>query len=45
MLHPDLSQLLNAMVPFGQQMLEEHGEFFPYGGVMTTSGEIQAMNL
>jgi hypothetical protein len=42
MLHPDLNQLLNAMVPFGQQMLEEHGEFLPYGGVMTTSGEITA---
>jgi hypothetical protein len=29
MAHPDLDQ-----------MLQKHGEFFPYGGAMTTAGEI-----
>jgi hypothetical protein len=29
MAHPDLDKLLNAMLPFGTQMLEKHGEFFP----------------
>jgi hypothetical protein len=41
MLHPDLNKLLNEMAPFGQQMLEEQGEFFPYGAVMTTAGHIE----
>ena len=40
MAHPDLDNLLSAMLPFGQQMLEKHGEFFPYGATMTTAGEI-----
>jgi hypothetical protein len=40
MAHPDLDKLMNAMVPFGKQMLEKHGEFFPYGAAMTTAGEI-----
>jgi hypothetical protein len=31
---------MNALLPFGQQMLQKHGEFFPYGGTMTTAGEI-----
>jgi hypothetical protein len=42
MAHPDLDNLLNAMLPFGQQMLEKHGEFFPYGATMAASGEITA---
>jgi hypothetical protein len=42
MAHPDLDQLLNAVVPFAQQMLAKHGEFFPFGSSMTTDGEIVA---
>ncbi len=42
MAHPDLEKLLNAMLPFGQQMLQKQGEFFPYGGTMSTTGEIAA---
>jgi hypothetical protein len=38
MAHPDLDNLLNAMLPFGQEMLQKHGEFFPYGGTVTISG-------
>jgi hypothetical protein len=42
MAHPDLDQLLNAVLPFAQQMLAKHGEFFPFGSSMTTDGEIIA---
>jgi hypothetical protein len=40
MAHPDLDQLLNALLPFAQQMLAKHGEFFPFGSSMTTAGEV-----
>jgi membrane protease YdiL (CAAX protease family) len=30
MAHQDLNELLNALLPFAQQMLEKHGEFFPF---------------
>lgn len=33
-------ELLNAVMPFAVKMLEEHGEFFPYGGLTRPNGEI-----
>jgi hypothetical protein len=42
MAHPDLDQLLNALLPFAQQMLSKHGEFYPFGSAMTTDGKIEA---
>jgi hypothetical protein len=33
--------LLNAVLPFAQQMLERHGEFYPYAATMTQVGEIE----
>ena len=36
----DCESLLNAVLPFAQQMLDRHGEFYPYGGAMTTDGQI-----
>ncbi len=33
--------LLNESLPFGQRMLEEHGEFFPYAVAMSASGEVE----
>lgn len=36
----ELNSLMNAVLPFARQMLAEHGEFLPYGGVITTQGEI-----
>jgi hypothetical protein len=40
MAHPDLDELMNALLPFAQQTLAKHGEFYPYGSTMTTDGEI-----
>ena len=30
--------LLNLSLPFAQEMLDKHGEFFPYGAAVTTDG-------
>ena len=40
MAHPDLDTVLNALLPFAQQMLVKHGEFHPFGASMTVSGEV-----
>jgi hypothetical protein len=37
----DLDGLLDAVLPFGQQMLARHGEFFPYGAQVTADGQRQ----
>jgi hypothetical protein len=37
----DLDRLVNVALPFAQQMLAEHGEFFPYGIVVENSGEVR----
>lgn len=32
---------MNHVVPFAEQMLAKHGEFYPYGGVLTPLGEVE----
>jgi hypothetical protein len=39
----DVEKIMNAMLPFAEQMLEKHGEFFPYGAAMTQDGEVVAV--
>jgi hypothetical protein len=34
-----MDALLNAAIPFAQQQLAKHGEFFPYGVAMTRDGQ------
>ena len=36
----DLDRLVNAALQFAQQMLDQHGEFFPYGIALTADGEM-----
>lgn len=40
MVHPDLDELLNVVLPFAQQMLGKYGEFHPIGASMRTDGEV-----
>jgi len=40
MAREDLDNLLSACIPFAKQMLEKHGEFFPFGATMLPTGEI-----
>jgi hypothetical protein len=37
----DLDRLLNRVLPFADEMLVRHGEFFPYGAAITLDGEEQ----
>jgi hypothetical protein len=37
----DLDGLLGVVLPFGQKLLEKHGEFFPFAAAITTTGEIE----
>jgi hypothetical protein len=34
----DLDGLLNVTLPFAQQQLDKHGEFFPFGAVVNADG-------
>jgi len=36
----ELEKLLAAALPFAEQMLTKHGEFFPYGATMDPQGKI-----
>jgi hypothetical protein len=36
----DCEELMNAVLPFAQEMLSKHREFYPFGGAMSPSGEI-----
>jgi hypothetical protein len=38
----DLERLLSAAVPFAEEMLKRHGEFYPYGSTMDSEGKISA---
>ncbi len=42
MAHPDLDQLLIALLPFAQQSLVKNGEFYPFGSSMGIDGTITA---
>jgi hypothetical protein len=37
----DMDEMLNAALPFAQQMLAKRGEFYPYAFSMSSGGEIQ----
>jgi len=35
--------LLNVMLPFAEQQLQKHGEFFPFAAAMLTNGQVQML--
>lgn len=41
MANADLDELMNVLIPFAQQMLGKHGEFFPFGASMRTDGKVE----
>lgn len=43
MAHPDLDELLNALLPFAQEILAKHSEFHPCGARMTPAGAIELL--
>ena len=38
----DYNALLEALMPFAENMLKKHGEFFPFGAAVSTAGEVSA---
>ena len=40
----EIEQLLNYLLPFAEQMLSAHGEFYPYAATMDAGGEVQAVS-
>jgi hypothetical protein len=36
----DLNEVYGAMLPFAQEMLAKHGEFFPFGATMSVAGKV-----
>jgi hypothetical protein len=36
----EAEKLMNAARPFAEQMLQKHGEFFPYGAALKSNGDI-----
>jgi len=45
MAHLDLEKLLNALLPFAQQMLATHGQFFPFGATVNREGAVAMANV
>jgi len=41
----ETEEILNALMPFAKQMLEKHGEFFPFGGAMLIDGKITMVGM
>jgi hypothetical protein len=41
MAHPDLNELLNALLPMAEMLLTKQGEFLPTGAIMLSDGEIR----
>jgi hypothetical protein len=39
----DMDEVLNSLMPFAQQMLDQSGEFFPFAASMTANGDVAAV--
>ena len=36
----DYNALLGALMPFAEEMLKKHGEFYPFGAAVSTAGKV-----
>ena len=36
----EAEEVMNALLPFAEEMLVKHGEFYPFAGAMMADGEI-----
>lgn len=39
----ECEKLMGAALPFAEQMLQQHGEFFPYGAALKSNNEIASV--
>jgi len=39
----ECESLMSAVLPFAEQMLREHGEFFPYGVALKVDGQLASL--
>jgi len=39
----EIQEILNFLLPFAEQMLNEHGEFYPYAAAVDSEGELSAV--
>jgi hypothetical protein len=37
----EMDAMLDALLPFAQQMIAKHGEFYPFAAALDSSGELQ----
>jgi len=38
-------RLMNAVIPFAEEMLTKHGEFYPYGGALGPDGDVVSVGV
>jgi len=43
MAHPDLNELLNALLSMAEMLLTKQGEFYPIGAIMLSDGKIRRL--
>jgi hypothetical protein len=39
----EIQEILNFLLPYAEQMLNEHGEFYPYAAALDSDGELNAV--
>jgi hypothetical protein len=39
----EIQELLNFLLPYAEQMLNQHGEFYPYAAALDSEGELNAV--
>jgi hypothetical protein len=39
----EIQEILNFMLPYAEQMLSEHGEFYPYAAALDAEGQLNAL--